>query len=1378
MKASSSRSKRVPEGRNQLAWGVSPRDASCAHSESPGGATSNRTRNECAAPPGLRADCDASTGGLRPRLFAAAAPRLFAIAAPRLCFAWLVAFSVISALSTTTALAIDTAELRRKQEDQQRARAMASKLIGSVLDLQLLQLEENNMQEMRIYHDIKTMRTNIGRLVESEMADVVDVLTRARSAKGGRREELFVGARQQIRTIVIRLAVERQALLKRLRIAEIVEQTRRLIRLQTETRDATKDLPSKPASQREKIALTTIEDQRDISHLFLHLVETLSDVSEWGGPLSTGAADALRITKAAEVGKHLDQAGKELKATRYSPAAIEQTEVIDGLKKILRIVVRTQGLIGSEKQELVKQIQKLAERQKELREQVRKSDLSQPTEQLIEEQTEIQQELQQLADKLESPSEQVHADQATDAAEEAAAKIFEGEKAAAVAEQNKVLGNLAALLEKLKANSPVDSLDKSAAELAQRVKDLEAAKQDLQQIQKQQEQASETARKDRKQAAVQEQKVAAKLTETPKNRDLPQNVESRVADAQEATAGAAETLTKADKTAGEQTEQALAEAEDSIERALAEVEAELDDTRRREAAVRIGEMARAAEALERAAAAERKVAKEADKATKQNDGLDVEKAKKLGQQQAEVNEVAGKIAAAVADAAPKAADAVKEAMNDADKAADNLKKSGEQKGEPAKEASKAAAENANDAAQKLAKGASELRKEIAKAARELAKMAAEQLQEVGDVQQPLEDAIANRPESIAEKLNELANAAEKVGQAKQEQQRASGKPEAAEAMDLSKKIADAAREQSKAEQAAADLVAGKANTPLKATAKQQKVADAADDLAKLVEQRPQAKRAAKEGKHDELTNALKDAQQAAAEAAKNTLDGKQAQAEAARRKANEALTKAQRIAKAEAKQAKEAKPTGQPDAKAQRQVADLAEAAKAMTEEDAPEANQALTNAAGAAEKAAKDINADDPNAAKKNQEKVERELDKAEMQIAKAMEGLAGKLAEQLAKAAKQAGDLAEMAADVSPEATSALRAAEQTANEAKDAATAMSDKKSEGKPAAAKDSEIAEEAIAGDLDRAAANLAAEEQELRAEKAIAEAIEQLAARQQEAADEIADTRDEAEDGKTRPPNELQKAAEALANAVRGFAKAQKITGLAAAELAEQKEIANPALREALELASNLKPSETGQTEPTAAKGEEPKPSNPEAADESHKPKGKETDLGTGLGPKSPEVTARMMAGDSELAKKAAALAKLDSAKGESELAGLAPEDLEAALSESEGKTAEGKSQQSKKSLKSSKSGSGGKAKDGGPTENQSEKDGELQNAEDSIKPGDSQAEDSNEKRNEIKHRRFSEEAWFAKLPADLRAAIRANARRRAPRAYEERLRRYFESID
>jgi len=44
--------------------------------------------------------------------------------------------------------------------------------------------------------------------------------------------------------------------------------------------------------------------------------------------------------------------------------------------------------------------------------------------------------------------------------------------------------------------------------------------------------------------------------------------------------------------------------------------------------------------------------------------------------------------------------------------------------------------------------------------------------------------------------------------------------------------------------------------------------------------------------------------------------------------------------------------------------------------------------------------------------------------------------------------------------------------------------------------------------------------------------------------------------------------------------------------------------------------------------------------------------------------------------------------------------------------------------------------------------------------------------------RQLKDEAWFAKLPPELRKSIRAGAGQKPPRAYEDRLKKYFESVD
>ena len=48
----------------------------------------------------------------------------------------------------------------------------------------------------------------------------------------------------------------------------------------------------------------------------------------------------------------------------------------------------------------------------------------------------------------------------------------------------------------------------------------------------------------------------------------------------------------------------------------------------------------------------------------------------------------------------------------------------------------------------------------------------------------------------------------------------------------------------------------------------------------------------------------------------------------------------------------------------------------------------------------------------------------------------------------------------------------------------------------------------------------------------------------------------------------------------------------------------------------------------------------------------------------------------------------------------------------------------------------------------------------------------------DVKARNFEREPWFAKLPPELRKAIQAKSRREPPRAYQQRLKKYFENID
>jgi len=97
--------------------------------------------------------------------------------------------------------------------------------------------------------------------------------------------------------------------------------------------------------------------------------------------------------------------------------------------------------------------------------------------------------------------------------------------------------------------------------------------------------------------------------------------------------------------------------------------------------------------------------------------------------------------------------------------------------------------------------------------------------------------------------------------------------------------------------------------------------------------------------------------------------------------------------------------------------------------------------------------------------------------------------------------------------------------------------------------------------------------------------------------------------------------------------------------------------------------------------------------------------------------------------------------------------------------------------LQSPMIGGGGVSAPGSWIQNQPSPEQALMQMEPQLSEGIPGA-DSDKDVDEMPEQSFVEEPWFAKLPPDLRKSIRNNSRRRAPRGYEERLKKYFQSVD
>ena len=163
--------------------------------------------------------------------------------------------------------------------------------------------------------------------------------------------------------------------------------------------------------------------------------------------------------------------------------------------------------------------------------------------------------------------------------------------------------------------------------------------------------------------------------------------------------------------------------------------------------------------------------------------------------------------------------------------------------------------------------------------------------------------------------------------------------------------------------------------------------------------------------------------------------------------------------------------------------------------------------------------------------------------------------------------------------------------------------------------------------------------------------------------------------------------------------------------------------------------------------------------------------LGTGFVPNSPEATAAQIAGAQAMAQAAETLASAPSlATAQAQAEGTTPTQ---AAQNAAPPSIDGASQQGQLAPSSSLASSGGVSIDGQQTENAASATGDLQMQPDAQ--GDSRTASDNRDA-DLRSQTFQDEPWFARLPPTLRQAIQAQARRRAPRGYEERLRRYFES--
>jgi hypothetical protein len=1259
---------------------------------------------------------------------------------------------VVAAIVAARSFGADSAALRQQQQAQAQARALAVELVSAVLDVQLRQLEENSLKSLPIYRDIASMKEHIAALARSDMDKIVELLIEAQTAAPGKQQAAINAARAKIREVVAQLMAERQKLYRRMHIARLSAEARQLIGLETKTYEQTRSLPDQRPDERDRLVLATIEDQADITKVFYQLVAALNDVSTWGGPAAAGAADGLRILRAAQVEPELKRVGQSLEKAEFQQAAAGEQRVLKGLATLLEKLDETQGLVDSDRGAALQFVRELRQRQLAIREQTRQTELNErTTEPLIDQQTRLQKELNKLGLALAKfPLAESQLEQAKAASFEATASLFEEKKASAIEQQDRVAGDLSKIEKALEEGLDSSHANKSAAELLAEISRLEQLQKQLEKAGQEQIAATSAASERPQIAREREAQVAATLAATEKIGPVASAVTLRLDEATEKVAAAEAAMRARDNATAESRKLAADEALTAIRAAQAEVQSQLADTRRWQKAVEVGELARAAEALERAAAAENEVARQAADAGKSGE-LPAEKAAALMAEQADVAAVAERIAAGVEQMAPQAHRLLRAAAPNVAAAAQALEDARSQAGQAMQSSIAKASHSAEQAAQQLAASADELRRQQGQAASELQNIAGQQLDKTEDARQAVEKASESPLPGWAEALSALQHARQKTSEALIEQLRAAGRSAEADARSLSERVAELNQEQKAADDAAARLARGQSDSPLGAASQEQQVADKAEEIAKHAPQ--------------EIAKPLKEAAQSASTAARETLNGAPSKAEQARAQTRAAIRQAEQAAKQMAEQARQS-PTSNPDAAAQAKAG--AATSEAQRAADAAEkaggaevhaANESLRHAAQQATAAGQQLESGDVGQARASQQQAHRSLTEAADHVDKAIRELAAQQAQHLGQLAQRSGELGDLARVSDAGAAAALSQVQKAAQRGAGLAE---------QPGQLRD---ADQLARHKLEQATSSLAARAQQLRHDRDMALALAQLAGDQQAARDAITQSAGNlARPVATEADRAAQvAAAQALQQAQQQFAAAQTATGEGAADVSGQQEVANQPIREGLEIASQLsqrllpKPTEE-QAQADDAGADQNKTDRQQNEDSksaaSAKSKAADSkspfDLGTKMVPKSPQITARQIAG--QQANNTAAKAMADALKGKGQ----------------PGKN-EGESETPMEGASSSTAKKGGAAKGGKSANNQKANKGELETADaaDANSRGEPAGQDA-----AASGRSLESESWFAKLPPSLQSAIQAKSRGKAPRGYEERLRRYFESID
>jgi len=479
---------------------------------------------------------------------------------------------------------LGVADLETASQRQQLASSELHRLVDNTLTQQIRLLEENGLATDSRFLELSAMRQAFATTIAGQMTDLQSSLDKYHRDPNANAVD-NIG--QQTRKIASLLIAERQRLVRRLKSHRLDTDLRNLIMRQN---GALTTLQQAAETGTAVAIADSLEQQRSVRLLYFQLLDTLESAVGWDVTTQDAAARLVEFIHAGDLNARFQAVQQALEQAATADAIGHEGAILTDLRRALEILVETNINEHDNNQQAVDAVERLIDSQQRLISQTRRArNAPENYEPLVDEQLELAGDIRGVGALVAGTTEnQQHLQSASDGAQQAGTHLFAEEGSLAIEQQNIAVDQLRLLATEFRSKQGKGVFGASADELANQIAAIEQTVRRLSGIARDHRQI-EAAYSYQVLVAVQQQLDGLDIAWLPKS--ITHDIEQT-----------AQWLGTADSAGNLSATRSLVQAR--LEAISGRAAVLLWQTRRRFLAVKAGELARAAEAMERAIAAE------------------------------------------------------------------------------------------------------------------------------------------------------------------------------------------------------------------------------------------------------------------------------------------------------------------------------------------------------------------------------------------------------------------------------------------------------------------------------------------------------------------------------------------------------------------------------------------------------------------------------------------------------------------------------------------------------------------------------------------------------------------------------------------------------